>query len=135
MSTEARATIVEIICDALTVAVPGIGIQTDVNASFTPPQDALWARIAFRDGAKDVAAIGGNGNLWRGPLLAYVDIFAPLGSGDGEVTTACKSVRDACRGINREGLKVRRFEAGPEGTSNSLYRKQQIVVFDHSERG
>lgn len=135
MTSAARATIAQALSAALVAASPTIEIQPDGNDGFTPPNNATWARLTFLDGAKTIAAYGGTGNLWRGPLLAYVDIFTPLGIGDAEAVDLCEAVRAAARAITSPGLTLRSFQTGPEGISEGWFRKQQIVVFDHSERG
>lgn len=134
-SSTARATIADALTTALNAALPTIEIQPDGNDDFTPPNNATWARFTFLDGEKTIVAFGGLSNLWRGPLLAYVDIFTPQGIGDAEAVDLCEVVRAAARGISSPGLALRSFQTGPEGKSESWFRKQQIVVFDHSERG
>jgi hypothetical protein len=129
-----RAEIAAAAVAALHAVKAGLPVQTDINSGFSPPADAAWARIAFVDGAESFASIGGTDNLARQPVLAYADIFTPLGEGDGEAVELAKAVRDGWRRLTVPGARWQRFEEGAEGPLDGEYRKQVVAVFLRSER-
>lgn len=114
---------------------PALPIQQDPNLPFAPPTDRSWARISFQEGGKSFVSVGGaGGNLERGPLLAYVDIFTPLGSGDGEATALGAGAENALRRLNVGASRFERFQGGPEGVAGGEWRKQIVAVFSRSVR-
>lgn len=127
------------ICDMVTTTLhtysAGMLVETDPNVTHTPDAKAKWARVTIRDGDQTIAGIGASAPLWRGPIVVIVDVFVPLNSGDGFVVDACKALRLAMRGFSMSGLRFVRVQSGAEGLAEGQYRKQQIAVFERTERG
>lgn len=112
----------------------GFPVQGDINDAFEPPADRAWARVAFVDGAESIAVKGGATALARSPILVYVDIFTPLGDGDGLAVELAGIVRNSLRRLIVPGARWQRFEQGPEGVVDGEYRKQVVAVFIGSQR-
>lgn len=129
-----RAEICTEVTAAARVVVPAMPFQPDANALFSPPADAPWGRITFVDGAETFVSVGGTSNLAREPVLVYVDLFLPLGSGDGLAGELATAVRNALRRLAVTGARWHRFEAGTEGPTGADYRKQVVAVFHRTLR-
>lgn len=130
-----RSEISAVVVAALLAAVPGMQVQTDINLPFDTPSDATWAQIWFVEGAQSIETMGGVGNsLERGPVLTYVNIYAPKGSGDGEADSLATVVKNALRRLTVTDARWERFEGSPEGFVNGEWRKQIVAVFLRSVR-
>ena len=132
-----RAEIVAPARDALLVALPAIKIQEDPNIALDRGAGDTWARFSFQgDGEGAFETFGGEGgNIERGPLLAYCDIFTPLDSGDGDATALGEVVKGAWRRLSVDGARWQRFGPGAaEGVVDGQWRKQIVAVFLRSER-
>jgi hypothetical protein len=114
----------------------GFPVQTDANLPFDRPDNGAWARVSFRGGAKLFESIGGvGGNLERGPLIAYCDIFTPLGEGDGRADELGVGVENEWRRLVVPGARFDRFqEEAAEGIVDGQWRKQIAAVFLQSQR-
>jgi len=139
MTVQARAAIALQVQQAIAAERPDLAAQLDPNELFTPPQGAPWLRLAFQDGDKLQVAIGGSTSPFRQPLLAFVDVFAPAGSGDGDAVAIAAFVAIAFERFAANTVKFERLRTGPEGRGSgefaALYRKQIILVFTVSSRG
>lgn len=112
---------------------PGTKVQTDPNAPFEPPTDALWGRVTFTDG-NERRFPGKVNQLVRKPVLAFIDAFAPSGAGDGLAVDAIEAQRVGLRDHGFPGVRFMNFREGPEGSTEGYYRKQLIAVFRQSFR-
>jgi len=129
-----RPAIVAVVSEALDVYEQDFPVQGDINDAFEPPADRAWARVSFVDGAENIAIMGGATALARSPILVYVDIFTPLGDGDGLAVELDKVVKNSLRRLIVPGARWQRFEQGPEGVVDGEYRKQVVAVFIGSQR-
>jgi hypothetical protein len=129
-----RPPIVAAVTDGLVAHTPGFQVQGDINDGFEPPANEPWARISFVDGAETIAVKGGATALARSPILVYVDLFTPLGEGDGLAVELDGVVKNSLRRLIVPGARWQRFEQGPEGVVDGEYRKQVVAVFIGSQR-
>jgi hypothetical protein len=110
-------------------------VQEDANAAFDRPDNRAWARISFQDGFRRFETLGGEGgNLERGPALAFIDIFVPLDSGDGDLVALVEGAKNGVRRLDVPGARFQRFDQGPEGQVDGQFRKQIVAVFLASQR-
>ncbi len=129
-----RAAIASTLAAAYLVADPALPIQSDINLPFARPTDRSWVRLSFTDGGEEFASMGGATNLARGITLVFVDVFVPLGKGDGEAVTLANVAKNALRRLSVTGARWQRFEGGAEGPLADEYRKQVIAVFLRTDR-
>ncbi len=89
------------------------------NVHFTPPQEDPWVRLTIREGEGFAAGFAGGTNRYRHPGNVIVQVFAPVGTGDGKAREIADSVAAIFRGKRLSGIRF--FDApyvqtvGPDG--------------------
>lgn len=100
------------------------------NQKGDPPNGEIWLRLSVRDGAAFEAALGGL--LYRFPGVAIVQIFAPLGHGDGELRELADTIAGWFRGKRIDSV---RFFAPPYlthvGMSDGWHQVNLTVPFEY----
>lgn len=132
MTLALRTALADALTDAMTASHPTWDVETTQNA--VTERTGQWVRLTVLDGGEHLAAIGGATNLYRQPVLAYVDIFDDLGAGDGAVLAVEATVKAALRNLTASDARWHTFAAGPEGQDGTRYRKQIIATFRRSFR-
>jgi hypothetical protein len=103
---------------------PTVPIAYD-NAAFDPALDALdpdgdpapWVRFTVLPGDGFQASLG-TPKVWRSTGVAVIQIFAPLGEGDGLANELADDVTAVFRGISLGGVILRApslTRIGPDG--------------------
>lgn len=103
------------------------------NQHGTPPNDETWMRLTVLDGTASMVGFGA-GNRYRFPGVATVQIFVPVGQGDGLARQLAGIVSDWFRG--KRLSNVRFFDppylrqVGPDG---AWWQANLIVPFDYDD--
>lgn len=78
------------------------------NQDFTPPDQAIWARLTILPGESFKVSSGGQGgSRFRTPGVMIVQIFQPFGQGDKEGLELADVVKTAFRSMNVDSVTYR----------------------------
>lgn len=114
---------------------PTVDIAWDNGPKLDPAPNAQtdeWVRFSFRPAGDLPVAIGGT--LWRGTGVAMVQVFTPLGNGQGPNMDILRNVQTIFRDNAISGVRVEGFnfvENGP--TDDGWYQGTCWVRFETDE--
>lgn len=97
---------------------PNYGVAWE-NVDFTPTNDTPWVKPTVREGEASQPAFGGGTNVYRHPGNVIVQVFVPVGGGDGKAREIADYIASIFRG--KRISSVRFFNApyiqtvGPDG--------------------
>jgi len=86
----------------------------DNDGSFTPPENAPWARATVLDGISYQASLGST-RTFRTPGLLVVQLFTPWGNGDRKGLQLADAVRLVFLGVTVDGIRYRTPWVNPVG--------------------
>lgn len=91
--------------------VTGLSVIHDNVPEPDVPPDGRWARLTIQDGVTQQVAFSGATQVYRTVGVALLQVFEPLGVGDGALRGALGQVQDAFRGVVLAGPPQMRFQS------------------------
>lgn len=111
-------------------AVP---IQIYENVKFDQPDDEPWARLTIRSRDAAPASIGGPAVRYRHPGAIILEIFNPVGHGDGRARELADEGLAIIRGRQEGGLTVWTAGAIPIGERDGWYKIDVLGTYSRDE--
>lgn len=99
------------------------------NKKVSKPTDAPWVRMTIQNGDANVACVGGSTIRYRHDGSVIVEIWTPLGEGDGEARELGDLAASIFRGWESGGLRFWAPRVVPLGERNGWYRVNMIAPF------
>ena len=114
---------------------PAVAIAYD-NLAFDPGRDALdaernpaaWVRLTIIPGEGFQASLG-TPRVWRATGVAVVQVFAPLGAGDGLAYGLADDVASVFRGASVQGVVFRAPSLTRVGPDEAWYQINVATPF------
>jgi len=95
------------------------------------PRTTEWARFAFRPGLDAGAALGGL--MYRGTGTAQVQVFTPLGRGQGSNLRIQRSIQTLFRDESISGVRVEGITLSQIGEMDGWYMGSVSIRFETDE--
>jgi len=99
----------------------------------TLPASGRWCRMSVRMGAAEQLTLAGAGSAYRVTGVALVQLFEPLGAGDGTQLGLVDAIVDAFRGVTLLGPPVIHFDppyvSAPPTLDDGLWLQVVTIPF------
>ena len=97
------------------------------------PRTAEWCRYSFRPGLDQIGALGGI--TWRGTGVLMIQVFTPLGRGQGPNLDILRNVQTLFRtGSPISGVRIESYSIAQQGaTDDGWYQGTASIRFEIDE--
>ncbi|MEE9140767.1 MAG: phage tail terminator-like protein [Alphaproteobacteria bacterium] len=112
-------------------ARPTVPIHYD-NVAGDPPAASSWVRLTVVEGDSFQVAMGST-RRFRDTGVAIVQVFTPLGSGDGEAREIADDVQGIFKGLTVSGVVFRKPRAARIGPDGRFYQVNVTIPFQADE--
>ena len=97
------------------------------------PGSGRWCRFSMRFGQQEQLTIAGNSSAYRTASVALVQLFEPIGAGDGTQLGIVDAIVDAFRGVVLAGPPVIHFDppyvSAPPSVDDGLWLQVVTIPF------
>lgn len=104
--------------------------ESDENPNPIPdPKTSNWARFTILEGTTEVVETNGELNTFRSPGVVQVQLFGPLGVGDGALRTLADGVAGALRVVSDPLYCLRAASVGTGRRDGDWWRVDVTAAF------
>lgn len=97
------------------------------------PNSGRWCRFSMRFGVQEQLTIAGGSSAYRTASVALVQLFEPIGAGDGTQLGLVDAIVDAFRGVVLAGPPVIHFDppyvSAPPSVDDGLWLQVVTIPF------
>lgn len=97
------------------------------------PGSSRWCRFSMRFGVQEQLTIAGGSSAYRTASVALVQLFEPIGAGDGTQLGLVDAIVDAFRGVVLAGPPVVHFDppyvSAPPSVDDGLWLQVVTIPF------
>ena len=116
-----------------TEVTTGLALPTQwPNSDFNRPVDALWCRVAILNGDTFQKELGPSGGQ-RTPGVLAVQVFAPIGRGDGDQLEKADAIAALFKRATHSGVVYRTPRIAKVGRSGQNWQVNVICPFYYDE--
>lgn len=97
------------------------------------PGSGRWCRFSIRFGAQEQLTLAGGSSAYRTAAIAQVQLFEPIGQGDGTQLGVVDAIVDAFRGVVLAGPPAIHFDppyvSAPPSVDDGLWMQVVTIPF------
>lgn len=105
----------------------------DNSPTATLPGSGRWCRFSMRFGQQEQLTLAGDGSLFRTTGIAQVQLFEPIGQGDGTQLVLVDAIVTAFRNVSLAGPPVVHFDqpyvSSPPSVDDGLWLQVVTIPF------
>ena len=132
-ATQSAANLIRQRFNTLVTVAESLPTVWDNVPNATLPSSGRWCRMSVRMGAAEQLTLAGAGSAYRVTGVALVQLFEPLGAGDGTQLGLVDAIVDAFRGVTLLGPPVIHFDppyvSSPPSVDDGLWLQVVTIPF------